>query len=155
MVPELKKGPGAFSDLEESRNMLTDSLKYVCKCLGIVIVAVAGSVLVGAVVVLKMYPSLTGLGRFGILSALVIDIIGIPVLIAAFVVGLIGGKLVGGWRWNGFLLSGIYYLCYLAFYPWTGANPKLVVMMVFAWPLAIIAGGLMYSRMVHQKEVNK
>jgi hypothetical protein len=143
--------PSMIQRLEETR-MVPASLKYICKSFGIVVTAMTCTVLVQSVTALKVYPLLTGLGRFGILSALVIDIIGVSVLIAALVVGLIGGKHIGGWLWNGFLLSGIYYLCYLALsYPLTGANPKIVVIKMLAWPLVVVAGGLIYSRVVRRK----
>jgi hypothetical protein len=89
-------------------------LKFILKSLGIVLLAVVVNLAVQTISGLYLCPLLTKMGLFGILSFLGITIIGLNALVAALVIGILGGRFIGTWRWNGCVLACAYYLFFFA-----------------------------------------
>ena len=128
--------------------MFLPQLKFVCKCCAILIAAIIMEVFLGLIIMLKLVPLLTTFGRFGTISAIVIGTIGVQLCVASLVIGIIGGKFIGGKPLNGFVLSGIYYLYFFTI-GITQHPPELdflTILLFLGLPLVVILGGLIYTK---------
>jgi hypothetical protein len=91
----------------------TQILKYVGKCVVVLAIAFILRPFLDMLVISHFHLGTllaTWLGHSGIILMLTIDIVGIPILLAATVVGILGGLWIGGKVINGFVLSLIPYL---------------------------------------------
>lgn len=132
--------------------LLLPQLKHVCKCCTILITAIVVDVFLGHIMIVTMSmltSQLTALGKFGTLLMIFMNSIVVELCVVCFIIGLLGGKWIGGRPINGFILSGVYYVCWFV-PPTTSEHPPefdfLTFLIFLGLPLVVIMGGLIYTK---------
>ena len=123
-------------------------LKILSKCFIVLVTAIVVDTFLGHILMLIMIPLLVSFGKVSTIIGVVIGTIGMQLFIASLVIGVFGGKFIGGKPHIGFALSGIYYLCYLAI-AITEHQPGfdlLTFLMFLGLPLVVIVGRLVYKK---------
>lgn len=123
-------------------------LKHLYKCCAILVAAVIVDIFLGHIMVLKLAPLLTTFGKFGAIFMILVESIGVELCVVSLIIGIVGGKWIGGRSINGFILSGVYYLYWFTI-AITEHPPEfdfLTSLMILGFPLVVTVGGLTYTK---------
>ena len=129
--------------------MFIPQLKYVCKCCVVLVIAVILDVFLGWAVISTLSPRFTVLGKFGRMLFLPIETIAVELCVALVIIGMFGGKWIGGPPITGFILSVVYYMgwFFLPIISMHRPNFDFLTLLIFlGLPLVVVGGGLVYTK---------